>query len=237
MDGQNKKGLHLTLGILASLLAVTAILLTSFEIAAYGDFGFYEKEYEKHQVLRDLDMEMKDVMYVTEEMMAYLKGEREILSVTTTIEGVEQDFFNEQDRIHMKDVQNLFLGGLLIRNICVAGAIICIVVLLCLRASLSWTLPRGYLVGLLVSGAMTAVIAYAFSRDFTAAFTKFHEIFFTNDLWIFDPAEDFMIRMLPEGFFADMVVRIGGIFLGTLFLLLFVSVVSIYLQKKKKNSL
>lgn len=33
--------------------------------------------------------------------------------------------------------------------------------------------------------------------------------FFTNDLWLFDPATDYMIRMLPEGFFADMVLRIA----------------------------
>ena len=47
----------------------------------------------------------------------------------------------------------------------------------------------------------------------------FHEIFFDNDLWIFDPAEDYMIRMLPEGFFFDFVIRIGGFFLGGLILL------------------
>ena len=49
--------------------------------------------------------------------------------------------------------------------------------------------------------------------DFNTAFTVFHEIFFTNDLWLFDPAEDYMIRMLPEVFFYDMALRIGGIFI------------------------
>ena len=71
---------------------------------------------------------------------------------------------------------------------------------------------------------MAVFLAIAFAVDFTRCFTIFHEIFFTNDLWIFDPATDYMIRMLPEGFFADMVARIGGIFLGmlaVLFLLFF----------------
>ena len=51
-------------------------------------------------------------MYVTEEMMAYLRGDRDTLSVITTVEGQEQDFFNEQDRFHMGEVRDLFIGGL-----------------------------------------------------------------------------------------------------------------------------
>ena len=44
-------------------------------------------------VLSDLDMTMDDVMYVTHEMMDYLRGEGDTLSVMTTVEGQEQDFF------------------------------------------------------------------------------------------------------------------------------------------------
>ena len=44
-------------------------------------------------------------------MDAYLAGEREELRVITTVDGVRQDFFNEQDRFHMEEVQGLFLGG------------------------------------------------------------------------------------------------------------------------------
>ena len=65
--------------------------------------------------------------------------------------------------------------------------------------------------------------AGALIMDFNAAFTVFHEVFFTNDLWIFDPAEDYMIRMLPEGFFYDMVLRIGGIFIVGMSVVLLIS--------------
>ena len=33
---------------------------------------------------------------------------------------------------------------------------------------------------------------------------------------MFNPSEDYMIRMLPEGFFFDMTVRIGLTFVGVL---------------------
>ena len=55
--------------VLASLCLFIVLLLTSFEVAIYGDneYKFYQKEYEKYQVQEKLDMEMDDIMYVTEE--------------------------------------------------------------------------------------------------------------------------------------------------------------------------
>ena len=47
----------------------------------------------------------------------------------------------------------------------------------------------------------TAGIGIAAAIDFNSVFVQFHNIFFDNDLWLFDPAEDFMIRMLPKVFF------------------------------------
>lgn len=72
----------------------------------------------------DLDMNIDHVMYVTEHMMNYLIGKEEKLSVVTTVEGKEQDFFNERDRLHMRDVRNLFLGGIKVGGVCliVAGS-------------------------------------------------------------------------------------------------------------------
>ena len=69
------------LGIVFSLALILVLLISSFQFAAYGDFGFYEKEYKKYDVVSDLDMELKDVMYVTYEMMDYLIGDRENLDV------------------------------------------------------------------------------------------------------------------------------------------------------------
>lgn len=226
------KIVHWGVGILAGILGIIAILMTSFEIGMYGDFDFYEKEYAKFEVTADLEMEMADVMAVTHEMMDYLRGDRENLMVMTTVAGVEQDFFNEQDRLHMADVQKLFIGGLRIRTGCVAGMVLCILLLLILKADWKRILPRAYQISLAIAMIFTGIVAFAFSRDFTAAFTKFHELFFTNDLWIFDPAEDLMIRMLPEGFFADMVIRIGGLFVGVLVLLLVISIICSYRTSK-----
>lgn len=220
------KGLRWIAGGAASVAAVVILLISGFQAAMYADFGVYEREYTKYQVLRELDMEMEDAMYVTREMMAYLKGDRERLSVVTTVEGTEQDFFNEQDRLHMDDVQGLFLGGLALRRGAFAVFAAALVFLAAACRKEMWrTLARSFQAVLGILAALILFLGIAMARNFNAVFTKFHEIFFDNDLWIFDPAEDYMIRMLPEGLFFDMVIRIGGIFLAGLAVLLILSIV------------
>ena len=159
-------------------------------------------------------------MYVTREMMAYLRGDREELSVITMVDGEEQDFFNEQDRLHMADVQGLFIGGLHLRTYGIVLGVLCLVILLLTKGDWKYILPRAFQAAVGIVGVLVVLLAVAAMRDFTALFTKFHEIFFSNDLWLFDPAEDYMIRMLPEGLFFDFVVRIGGLFVGALAVLL-----------------
>lgn len=206
------KKLTYPVAVLAVIALIVVLLISSVEIAAYGDYGFFEKEYEKYSVLDRVDMEMDDLMHVTREMMAYLRGNRDELSVETTIGGQTMDFFNEQDRIHMKDVQILFIGGIQIRRLCVAIVMVSVALLLALKAPLGKVLAKVFLWVTAVLTAVILVIAVCAMIDFNRCFTVFHEIFFDNDLWLFDPNTDLMINVLVEEFFMDMAVRIVLIF-------------------------
>ena len=44
-----------------------------------------------------------------------------------------------------------------------------------------------------------------------------------------------MIRMLPEGLFADMVLRIGILFVGSLLILLVISILAGRFRKNRKS--
>lgn len=48
---------------------------------------------------------------------------------------------------------------------------------------------------------ISASAALAFSINFDFAFTLFHKLFFANDYWLFDPATDPVINLLPAEFF------------------------------------
>ena len=231
---KSRKIIHYGAGLILGFALIAALLITSFEIAMYADFDVYRQEYEKYDVLSDLDMTMDDAMDVTRQMMAYLRGDGDTLSVITTVDGREQDFFNEQDRFHMGEVRDLFIGGLNIRTGALVIAVLCILLLILTKADLKKVIPAGYQAALAVTAAALLFLGAACAVDFNAVFVRFHHIFFDNDLWIFDPAEDYMIRMLPEGLFFDFVVRIGCIFAGLLAVLLVLSFIP-RIMKKKRN--
>ena len=223
--------------VIMMFLLIGVLLLTSFQVAIYGDsqYRFYEREYKKYQVADSLNMTMDNIMDVTDQMMAYLIGKKAELSVITDVDGETQDFFNEQDRFHMGEVKDLFLGGLKIRNIMLVAVLLILILLAAQKAELIKLLPRAYFVTLGITGVITIVLGGLFSSDFDKYFRIFHEIFFDNDQWMFDPATDYMIRMLPEGFFYDFVFRIGGFFVGSLAVLGGVSAVCIFMEKHKKK--
>ena len=231
------KIVHWFFGMTAILSVIVILLISSFEIGIYSDFGWYEKEYEKYNVTEDLEMKMDDVMDVTEEMMAYLRGDREGLVVWTTVNGEKQEFFNDREKAHMVDVQNLFLGGLTLRFSAIIVLVISLSGLIFTKGNWKRILPKSFLTGLgaflVISGGLGVLCA----SDFNKYFFLFHEIFFDNGLWLLDPAADLMIRMLPEGFFFDMVIRIGSIFIGMLVILLILSILILYRQKANKKNL
>lgn len=230
------KVLHGIMGTLASIAMLIILLITSFEIGAYSDFCWYEKEYSKYGVLDDLEMEMSDAMYVTEEMMAYLRGNRADLVVDTIVDGEEREFFNDREKAHMVDVKNLFIGGLWLRRGAILGLGLAIAVLIVTKADWKRLLPKSFLIGMGSFIGVTLGAGLLFMSDFNKYFTIFHEIFFTNDLWLLDPDTDLLIRMLPEGFFLDMVVRIGIIFLILMTMLLIISVVVLRWNKIRKTN-
>ena len=46
------------------------------------------------------------------------------------------------------------------------------------------------------------------ATGFDDFWTHFHQLFFDNDLWLMDPATDFMIRICPAGLFEELIGRI-----------------------------
>ena len=47
------KAVHYILGFLSAIALLLILIISSIEIPAYSDYAWYEKEYEKYQVLAD----------------------------------------------------------------------------------------------------------------------------------------------------------------------------------------
>lgn len=189
-------------------------LITSVEAVTYWTPGYYEHEYEKYNVTAAVHMEMDDLLQVTDEMMDYLRGDRDDLHVMTVVDGSPREFFNAREIAHMEDVRGLFLGAITLRRVCLAAAAVCVLLMTALKADLKRTLPRMLCVGTGLFFLLAAGIGLLIASDFSRYFVVFHHIFFDNDLWILNPATDLLINIVPEPFFADTALRIGLTFGG-----------------------
>ena len=203
-------------GILTALWLMIVFLITAVEAVAYWTPGYYKMEYEKYQVLDDLpEMTMDDLLSVTDEMMAYLRGNREDLHVFTTMGGEYREFFNAREIAHMEDVRGLFLLAVWVfvaaAGLLLTGAVVCR-----LRRQ---RLPRlgGRTPGFWAAcglGGLFLLIALLAALNFDRAFTVFHSIFFPGkDNWLFDPVADPVILILPEAFFRNCAIAIVTVLL------------------------
>lgn len=69
--------------------------------------------------------------------------------------------------------------------------------------------------GVAITALVLAVVGVFAAIDFNRAFTIFHMIFFPGqDNWLFNPATDPIICALPEEFFRNCAILIGGMILA-----------------------
>lgn len=223
------------LGIIFSISLIVVLLITSLEAVLYFTPGYFEKEYNKYEVTETVNMEMDDLLEVTEVMMDYLRGDREDLQVVTRVDGALRPFFSQRELAHMIDVKNLFLGGLGLRRIGLVIALASLVLLYFCKGKWKQILPRAICVGTGLFFAAACLLAVVVSTDFTRYFTVFHEIFFDNDLWILNPNRDLLINIVPEPFFIDTAFRIAIVFGGSVLLLLLASIFWLRRQGKGRN--
>ena len=182
-------------------------------------------------------MDMDDIMYVMDELMAYLNGDRENLeNIITEVNGETRDFFSQREKIHMEDCKVIFDAAFKIRT---ASTIIFIVSVLLLIAMKGMDVGKLLLYACIISIvviAAAAVIAVAAAIDFNRCFVIFHKLFFDNDLWLLDPEKDMIINILVEPFFADMALKIAG-YCSAVLAVLVGSGACVYITDKKRRNI
>lgn len=124
------------------------------------------------------------------EIVSFMKGETD----------VQPEILNEKERQHMLDVRALVSLAQTVSKGCMTIAAALAVVI-------AWTgamekkkgMPMGTLVGAaMVAAAALGVYVMLNAQGFEALFVRFHELFFTNDLWLLNPETDILIRMMPQ---------------------------------------
>ena len=193
------------IGLTLGLVALMLILVLTALHAVGTDDGLYFKLQMEAGVLPGAGISESELRTLDGQLADYLRGNVAPLS--------EAGVFNDREMAHMADCQRLFALLRKVRSRLIPWAVLLIVggaYLLQNRRKArrcAWLAPLILLVPLGIF-ALWAVV------DFDGAFTFFHRLLFTNDLWLLDPRTDLLIRICPESMFAAMGLRIALLSLG-----------------------
>ena len=179
---------------LAAFLIPFLLLLLSFRLVVF-DAGFYKSEFEKYDLYDRFDKSVADSAVTN--LIGYMKS------------GVPlSDFFNEKEKAHMVDVRNIIQKLLVLFYVL---AFVVVILLAYNRKNLFKSLFYGGIFTLIIL-LLFFILSYTF---FDFIFHKFHEVSFSNDLWMLNPEVDNLKALLPDGFFYDALMRIFFIALAS----------------------
>ena len=179
--------------------SVSFSLFTFFSIILIFSFStyFYAFEFKKNNVY----VEFKEPSRIINE-----RGKEIINYLDNNITSLDPTFFSEQAILHMVDVKVLINWVKRLQYLSAFFSLLGFIFFSCKKQwgkLKSCFLKSGFLnIGFVVLIFFTTF----FSWDY--AFTKFHHIMFSNELWLFDPSDN-LIKMLPAEFFQDLVMWIG----------------------------
>lgn len=194
---------------------LTVLIMSAAAKLSLNYKGLYYSDINRLKISEDVNMKDETIKENYNLVISYLQGKTTELNLP--------DFkMSLQGKTHFKDVKNLYKTIDKIFYISLIISVIGIIV---------FTLKKLYdymLYSAVILIGVPIILSIFSLYDFNYLFTLFHKLSFNNDLWLFDPAVDPVINILPEKFFMHEAMFI-------LSMLLFTAVMLLFIYKKTKN--
>ena len=179
-----------------------------------------------------LDMPESEVKHISDDLQKYILGKKENLDTIVTLSnGDKISFYNDKAAFHMKEVRDIIVNFENLSIIFLTLSIIFFVLTKFTATNFILSLQKSLKKVLLAYLLLILSLSIFAITNFDTFFIKVHEIFFNNDLWIFDPRYEYIISLLPQELFFDIAVRILLMMFFTILLLLVVLACLSYLSK------
>mgnify|MGYP000508572110 CR=1 FL=1 len=195
-------------------LFISAILGIIF----YNCFNlyFYKNFYQKENLAPKIGTTYEELIKNTTNLLDYL-NHKAMLNL---------DWYTDKDILHMQDVRTLYSLSYktMIFFIVVFTISTILLKILCKKRTIFYitnTFNKVLLAFIIVIGILSCIISY----NFTSFWIKFHQLLFSNDLWLLSPDESNLIKMVPEEFFISLITRIIIHIFIVFFLLLITNIV------------
>ena len=163
------------------------------------NLNFYKNFYLRENLAPSINTTDDELINNTTNLLEYLTNKSEL---NTT-------WFSEKDILHMKDVRVLYNVSF---NLMIFFIIIfilsTILIALVYKNYAMFYITKTFNKTLLAFILLVIVLAGIISYNFTSFWIKFHQLLFTNDLWLLSPEESNLIKMVPEQFFISLITTI-----------------------------
>lgn len=178
-------------------LFIAGILFIIFKVSF--NFTIYKNFYTTNSLATELKITDVQLLDYTQNLLNYLKIGTEL----------DSTWFTTKDILHMVDVRNLYIYAHNTMLILFLIVLVSTILLYVLHKNkfLQNTLIHFNKILILFAFIIGVLCLFVFS-NFNSFWIKFHEIFFTNDLWLLSPLESNLIKMFPEQFFFELVSKI-----------------------------
>ena len=163
------------------------------------NLNFYKNFYLRENLAPSINTTDDELINNTINLLEYLTNKAEL---NTT-------WFSEKDILHMKDVRVLYNVSF---NLMIFFIIIfilsTILIALVYKNYAMFYITKTFNKTLLAFILLVIILASIISYNFTSFWIKFHQLLFTNDLWLLSPEESNLIKMVPEQFFISLITTI-----------------------------
>lgn len=205
--------LNLGAGCVSALLPflICILICSSFIISPEYFLLFNEKQDIRFE--DSLKMNTDDVEAALDRMFGYVVGKYESPQIRVSIMNEKTEFLNSREMVHLADIKVFYQSC---KCIVMLLLLICIFIYLFLGVYKKeyQFIAKMYLYGQ-AGGLLIIVAAIAvFMVEPVFFITKFHNLFFQGNSWIFNPATDRIIHFFPNALYMKILLDVGIVYLG-----------------------
>ena len=163
------------------------------------NLNFYKNFYSKENLTANIGTTSDELINNTSNLLDYLNSKAEL----------NTSWFTEKDILHMEDVRTLYNVSFYTMIFFIAIFIISTILIMFLYKNYTmFYITRTFNKTLLAFIVLIIVLAGIISYNFNSFWIKFHQLLFSNDLWLLSPDESNLIKMVPEEFFISLITTI-----------------------------
>lgn len=195
------KALRISVIVVFCLCLPLFLLSTALRLEINAQ-SLYEDGFERFGVSAVTGISSPELKAAAHQLIDYFNGRAATPQVDVLKLGHRLPLYNQKELVHLEDVRSLIQMLYALQWVTLG--------VLALAAAALIYLDRRQRTGgaagaLLWGGVTTLSLAGIFALwavfGFNSFFVLFHQLSFTNDLWLLDPSRDYLIMLFPGGFF------------------------------------